>query len=303
MKNSKIEWTHHTFNPWWGCVKVSPACEHCYAESFSKRTGHDVWGPNKPRRFFGASHWQQPLDWNMWCAHNGTRSRVFCASMADVFEDYQGPDNHKLVEARLKLWCLILDTPNLDWLLLTKRPENILRFIPPKWHKEFPSNIWIGTTVENQETADKRIPELLKVPARIRFLSMEPLLGEVYLDEWLWKLPDPICSNCPKDVDCDCGFQTAKQNGHPSIDLVICGGESGNKSRPMHPQWAQSLRDQCQGAGVPFFFKQWGDWLPHGQGFVDGYHEARELSPVKVYRIGKAKAGRLLDGKEWSELP
>jgi protein gp37 len=168
MKNSKIEWTHHTFNPWWGCTKVSDACAHCYAETFAKRTGHDVWGPDKPRRFFGDKHWEAPLLWNDQAKKAGERQRVFCASMADVFEDYNGPKNLELLNARSQLWRLIEQTPNLDWLLLTKRPENILRFLPQAWDQT--SRLWIGTTVENQEQANKRIPELLKVPARIRFL-------------------------------------------------------------------------------------------------------------------------------------
>jgi protein gp37 len=296
MKNSKIEWTHHTFNPWWGCTKVSDACAHCYAETFAKRTGHDVWGPDKPRRFFGDKHWEAPLLWNDQAKKAGERQRVFCASMADVFEDYNGPKNLELLNARSQLWRLIEQTPNLDWLLLTKRPENILRFLPQDWDQT--SRLWFGTTVENQEQANKRIPELLKVPARIRFLSCEPLLTEVDIEKWI------VSGVSESDGE------------RAGINWVICGGESGPGARPMHPDWARSLRDQCGSANVAFFFKQWGDWLPHGQGFCDGYHEQRIIDPATgeksslpqhgtnnlIYRVGKSKAGRLLDGKEWNEV-
>jgi protein gp37 len=311
MKNSKIEWTHHTFNPWWGCTKVSDACAHCYAETFTKRTGHDVWGPDKPRRFFGDKHWEAPLLWNDQAKKAGERQRVFCASMADVFEDYDGPKKLELLNARSQLWRLIEQTPNLDWLLLTKRPENILRFLPQD--RDQTSRLWFGTTVENQEQANKRIPELLKVPARIRFLSCEPLLEAVDLMRWL-----PIAETWPCKITTE-GLveQTGPKSFIPKespianrpspIHWIICGGESGPGARPMHPDWGRSLRDQCHDADVPFFFKQWGDWLPEKQGaaYLDGYHEARVLTPAPglVYRVGKAKAGRLLDGKEWNEVP
>ena len=176
-KNSTIEWTHHTFNPWWGCVKVSDACKHCYAETWAKRTGADVWGNDASRRFFGEKHWAEPLTWNADAESSKTRFRVFCASMADVFEK-----RDELDQWRLRLWELIEKTPHLDWLLLTKRPQNILKMVP--WKEEFPTNIWIGTTVENQKEAQKRIPALLKVPASVRFLSCEPLLSPIDLSQW-----------------------------------------------------------------------------------------------------------------------
>ena len=158
MKDSKIEWCHHTFNPWWGCVKISPGCAHCYADSFATRTGHDVGGPDAPRRFFGDKHWQEPLKWNEEAKAAGEPQRVFCASMADVFEDR--PD---LDDARFRLMELIDVTPWLRWLLLTKRPQNITPLMKRITNGNFPEafnfrdhmpNVWIGTTVEDQARAD-----------------------------------------------------------------------------------------------------------------------------------------------------
>ena len=173
-KNSRIEWTTHTFNPWWGCVKVSPACKHCYAESWAKRVGQPVWGIRADRRFFGEAHWNEPLRWDREAAQSGERARVFCASMADVFEDRGDLDPW-----RDRLWALIEATPNLDWLLLTKRPQHIASMAP--WDDRWPANVWLGTTVEDQDCADERLPLLAAVPAAVRFISAEPLLGPVDL--------------------------------------------------------------------------------------------------------------------------
>lgn len=220
---SAIEWTDATFNPWWGCTKVSPACRNCYAETWAKRTGFSVWGDRAERRTFSPSHWAEPVRWNAKAEREGRRMRVFCASMADVFEDAPGLD-----EQRAKLWPLIEATTSLDWLLLTKRPENIRRMVP--WGLRPPMNVWLGTTVENQEYADERVPHLVDAPANVRFLSCEPLLGLVTLRQWA--------------ID---------------LDWVIVGGETGAGARPMDPAWARSLRDQCQEIGLWFHFKQWGD--------------------------------------------
>ena len=152
-QHSTIEWTDHTFNPWWGCTKVSPACDHCYAEGWAKRTGHDVWGAKSSRRFLSESTWKQPERWNRTAARAGTRMRVFCASMADVFEW-----GHRLSSTRERLWELIDRTPHLDWLLLTKRPHLVQRLAP--WSTRWPAHVWLGTTVENQRFAAKRIPHL-----------------------------------------------------------------------------------------------------------------------------------------------
>ncbi|MEM9236028.1 MAG: phage Gp37/Gp68 family protein [Verrucomicrobiota bacterium] len=229
MKDTKIEWAHHTFNPWWGCEKVSPACAHCYAETFSKRTGHKVWGKDSERRFFGDKHWFEPRKWNQAAADFGQRFRVFCASMADVFEERDDLEPH-----RERLFNLIAETKNLDWLILTKRPEFMLDWIGGTSGAglfqlepgQALDNVWVGTTAEDQQRWDERLPILLSIPASIRFVSAEPLLG-----------PIDMGSHCP--------------------DWLIVGGESGPGARPMDPEWARSLRDQSDSRNA-FFFKQWG---------------------------------------------
>jgi hypothetical protein len=159
-ENSKIEWTHHTFNPWWGCAKVSPGCDHCYAEALGNRFG-TPWGVDAPRRVFTEAHWRDPLKWNAKAAAAGERQRVFCASMADVFDKNSPPG------ARDRVWSLIRRTPHLDWLLLTKRIGNAVRMLPPDWGDGYP-NAWLGISVVNQEEAVRDIPKLLQVPAAIR---------------------------------------------------------------------------------------------------------------------------------------
>ena len=168
-KNSSIEWTHHTFNPWWGCTKVSQACDNCYAEKWSKRTGDSIWGPTSERKFFTEKHWKDPIKWDNLSGRRKERQRVFCASMADVFEDRED-----LERWRKKLWYIIKETPNLDWLLLTKRAGNIKKFTP--WKDNWPQNVWLGVTIENQKTAVERIPLLLENNAKLHFISCEPLL-------------------------------------------------------------------------------------------------------------------------------
>ena len=266
-KNSKIEWTTHTFNPWWGCVKMSPACKFCYAESWAKRLGEPVWGAHADRRFFGDRHWAEPLQWNRAALQTGARPRVFCASMADVFEDRDDLDTH-----RARLWQLVEDTPALDWLLLTKRPDRV-RFCTP-WGDNWPDNVWLGTTAENQEWADKRLPALAEVPAAVRFISAEPLLGPLSLRGWT-----------------------------DAIDWVITGGESGPRARPSSPSWFRSLLNECMTADIPFHFKQWGDWGP-GQGLnLAKARSAAVEDGTTMLRVGKKAAGRLLDGTTWDGLP
>lgn len=269
-KDSRIEWTHHTFNPWWGCVKVSPACAHCYAETWAHRLGAALWGRSAPRRFFNDDHWKHPLRWNAEAERYGVRRRVFCASMSDVFES-----RAELNSWRARLWPLIESTPWLDWLLLTKRPQNASRMTP--WTGSWPENVWLGTTTENQKYADLRIPHLLEVPARIRFLSAEPLLGPLSIRHW------------------------------PRLDWVIAGGESGHGARPSHPDWVRSLRDECRAGDIAFHFKQWGHWapeLPHGitarqRVQLTGDHAA----DTTLYGLGKSVAGRQLDGRTWDQFP
>lgn len=271
-RDSGIEWTHHTFNPWWGCVKLSPACAHCYAETWARRVGMDLWGGDAPRRFFSDNHWREPLRWNAEAETLGTRARVFCASMADVFEPRTNLDPW-----RDKLWDLIERTPHLDWLLLTKRPGHIKNVYP--WAYDPRRNVWLGTTAENQRWADRRIERLLSVDAHVRFLSCEPLLSAVDLTPWL---------------------------RHGQISWVIAGGESGGAARPTHPNWIRSLRDQCEAHAVPFHFKQWGHWSPEAQGeratkIVELRDEAGKLERLS-WRPKKA-SGRVLDGKTWDGYP
>lgn len=279
-KDSRIEWTHHTFNPWWGCVKVSAACDHCYAEAWAKRLGEQVWGPKSERRFFGNSHWNEPLKWNAEAALQGVRRRVFCASMADVFENRKD-----LVASRLRLLELIGNTPHLDWLLLTKRIHLVRKQLPRDY--EFPTNVWLGATVENQDSVGKRLDYLVefKTPS-VRFLSCEPLLGPVNIQKYL------------------------SPGSHGTrVDWVIAGGESGAGSRAMDPAWPLKLQQQCSDAGVPFHFKQWGHWAPLDQ-VAD---VLTKRTPIQVLRrdgaeislaaIGKGKAGRSLAGKVWDQFP
>jgi protein gp37 len=253
-KRTAVSWTHHTFNPWWGCTKVSAGCQHCYAEAFAKRTGHAVWGAGAKRRFFGDKHWNEPIAWDNAAFQHGRR-RVFCASMADVFEDGSG-----LGSQRARLFALIEKTPNLDWLLLTKRPENIAAMVPLRWLDEPRRNVWFGTSVEDQAAAEERIHHLIGVPAARRFLSCEPLLGPVDLDPWI-ALYDRRLTHIDGRYD-EGAHESANALGEFArpeawaLHWVIVGGESGPGFRAMELDWARSLRDQCRAAGAAFFFKQ-----------------------------------------------
>jgi len=246
-ENSKIEWTHHTFNPWTGCTKISPACDHCYAERWAKRSGHVKWGPNAERQRTKPGTWHGPEKWNSVAGKTGQRLRVFCASLSDVFDNHRSIKDHW----REDLWDLIYRTPNLDWLLLTKRPQNIEHYLPKDWGRGWP-HVWLGTTVEDQTEANRRIPYLLRVPAKVRFLSCEPMLGPIDLTH----------VNDDSIVMIDAlrglgGWPVAHAEVGPRIHWVIAGGESGAKYRPADPNWFRSLRNQCADAGVPFLFKQW----------------------------------------------
>ncbi len=266
-RNSSIEWTDHTFNPWWGCTRVSPACDHCYAEAFARRLGMPIWGKEAPRRVFDDRHWAQPLVWNSEAEAARRRHRVFCASMADVFEAVS-----ELNSERERLWKLIKKTPWLDWLLLTKRPGAAARLTP--WGDDWPRNVWLGTTIENATWAKKRMRLLLRSPAAVRFVSCEPLLGLIDLSVHLGR-------------------------GIDQLNWVIVGGESGGHARPMDPAWVRSIRDQCGAGQVPFHFKQWGDWRP----VVDARRKCLLVGETEMQRVGKKVAGRTLDGRTWDGLP
>lgn len=436
-ENTAIEWADHTFNAWIGCTKVSPGCANCYAEARSARWGDVEWGPGKERRRTSAANWRKPLSWDRAAARDGVRPRVFCASLSDWL------DPEVPAEWLADLLGLIADTLHLDWLLLTKRPElwrerleDVVRAtrvleaagapcptpLAGAWlDGGVPANVWVGTTVEDQRRADERIPQLVEIPARVRFLSCEPLLGAVGLtrylrplapvpleetpetweawnerdlwpewvpEKWRRKIESFHCESWgrgPKGwirdhaeqnvapfgaIMCDPKPLGAKADDPPVVgrfvhtwnnmgilvqedgtarvtstprahlfdpgpasssyqaaQWVICGGESGASARPMHPEWARSLRDQCVEAGVAFHFKQWGAWEPFGQGpKLNGpppvasdvewlYEDGRRIKagvcaelpvgalPCGVRRVGKGKAGRELDGRTWDEVP
>jgi protein gp37 len=294
----------------------------------AKRYGWAKWGHGEIRRFAATSTWKQTLAWNRKAERDGVRRRVFCSHLSDVF-DAEVDD-----EWRVCLIERIHETPWLDWLLLTKRPKVAAEFFDVVG---VPSNVWMGTTVENQAMADLRIPILLSIPARVRFLSCEPLLGQVDLR---------VVHDSKRDQE-GAAFHInaltgmADRNGHAyiasldlsqrpvvksRIDWVIAGGESGPKARPTHLDWARSLRDQCAAAGTPFFWKQWGEWLPTSTLSIEqraGREEVAVLPDGKVRewqpdfpgarltspemtamtRVGKKAAGALLDGREHREFP
>jgi protein gp37 len=330
-ESTKIEWCDSTFNPWIGCTKVSPACEHCYAEvSTASRSLGVNWGAGQPRKRTSAANWKLPIKWNaapfyecLDCGLRGdakamgddpkvckhlnaypARRRVFCASLADVFDNEVDP------QWRHDLFKLIAATPDLDWLLLTKRIGNatklISKAIGPGW---IPSNVWLGATICNQEEADRDIPKLLATPAAVRFLSMEPLLEAVDLTH----IGSGVITYNPlRSIQGDYG---QLNNGKSQINWVIVGGESGHHARPMHPDWVRSLRDQCAAAGVPFLFKQWGEWAPAGKGddpvalqsmaiqYGRSLHCYTFNDAQAMGRIGKHNAGRTLDGITHTEYP
>jgi protein gp37 len=231
-----IEWTDATFNPWWGCTRVSPACAHCYADTLARRYGHQLWDHGSPRRFFSERHWAQPRRWNRQAERADRRLKVFCASMADVFEEQA-----ELDPWRRRLWRLIEETPMLDWQLLTKRPEHVAAMVP--WRHRWPANVWIGTSIENARHTF-RANILRELPASIRFISAEPLLGSLFVNG------KP--NRQPLDLD--------------GIDWVIAGGESGPRFRPLNLEWVRELRDACLDASIPFFYKQQGGRTPKAGG-------------------------------------
>jgi len=305
-ERTAIEWCDSTFNPWVGCTKVSPACDNCYAERLMETRMHKVqWGSGNLRKRTSPANWRRPLLWEheheAFELMHGRRRRVFCASLADVF------DNDVPEQWRADLFSLICQTQHLDWLLLTKRIGNAMAMLDRIAYLGTTDtvgelmplpNVWLGATVINQEEADRDIPKLLAVPARVRFLSIEPMLGPMDLVPY---------------IHCDVGN---------ALDWVIAGGESGPKARPLHPNWVRSLRDQCASAGVPFHLKQHGEWLrgevevTPGDGCLayveEGYgitlgdgrrYATMEAHGAEFIKVGKHTAGRLLDGVEHSAFP
>jgi len=345
-----------------GCTKVSPACKNCYAErDFDHRYQKVKWGSSGTRVVTSDANWRKPLRWNREAEQAGKRLRVFCASLADVFEDWQGEiRNNKgetlyhgwhhaqpewvasatpcdgepttMNDVRRRLFSLIDATPHLDWLLLTKRPENI-GHMWPSWPVGFPAdgsgghgsgsrylkNVWLGTSVENQEYAESRIPELLgcRDHAPVLFLSCEPLVGPVDLQNIQVATSDSYAgpdATADDMMDVLCGETVSGETGcvvsddGPAIDWVICGGESGPRARPSRPDWFRSLRDQCKATGTPFHFKQWGEWSPDGPASKCEFPWAERIpngvigGPM-MHRVGTKSAGRLLDGETHDGLP
>ena len=320
-ENTAIEWTDATWSPWEGCTKVSPGCDHCYAEGMNRwlRKGEN-WGAGAPRRVYSSAHWDKPLRWNAEAARNGVRLKVF-PSVCDPF------DNEVTPVIRAQFLRLILDTPHLTWLLLTKRIGNVRGMVDAgMW--EHLTNVWLGATMVNQEEMDRDARKLLAVPAHVHFISYEPALGPIDVTPWL----RPYCDAGSRPHPDGGGIACPRCNGVGScagLSWVIAGGESGRHARPAHPEWFRSLRDQCAAAGVPFLFKQWGEWAPpddieaHGRAHHGWWEDDREDGGVprhewpgpvsngvelaalrpEVFRIGKKAAGRLLDGIEHNGFP
>ena len=316
MGTTTIEWTDRTWNPVTGCSKVSEGCRNCYAEAISLRFKRSVGPWNAinaaenvvlhPDRLHQPFEWREP-------------SRVFVNSMSDLFHE-QVPNNY--ID---QVFGVMAQARPHTFQILTKRPERMRAYLTspdrnakvalaaigipyPQWQWPLP-NVWLGVSVEDQRAADERIPHLLETPAAVRFLSCEPLIGPVDLERWL--------------VYYD-SLYGEPWGSRGDLHWVIVGGESGPKARPMHPDWARSLRDQCVAAGVPFFFKQHGEWSPDrpegaAPGTWDGGrmrtfkpdgtlysqrgHDWNDPGMVSMYRVGKKAAGRLLDGREWSQFP
>lgn len=319
--DSKIEWCDDTINFWWGCMKVSEACKNCYAEAMAERFHPDkkLWGPGHEILDRSERAYHDCLKLNRRAIKEGRKRRVFVNSMSDTFESHPAA-----ITARLWLWKAIAECDHLIFLLLTKRPENVKGMVPAEWvisgYKEletggiywdgpkWPENVWVGCTVENEARACERLPHLRKIPAPVRFLSMEPLEGHV-------------------DFSMDGAVAQAMSRAEPLemayplevVDWVIVGGESGPGATPMHPDIPRKVRDDCEAAAVPFFFKQWGEYVDarnyHGPIALAESHvpisflvehsaaDHSEISRLPVYRVGKHNAGRLLDGVLHDEFP
>lgn len=322
--NTLIEWATHTFNGWIGCTAVSAACDHCYAEQLATTRLGVAWGPHAPRKRTSERNWQRPKAWNRKAIAMGQRHRVFSASLADWM------DNAVPIEWLTDLLDLVRECDGLDWLLLTKRPQQIHKRLDRArqdamsrglrelaawlggWLDGYPPpQVWLGTTAENQTQLEIRAPHLLATPARIHFLSCEPLLDAIRIPEhWLIR----------------------HHPGSARIDWIIAGGESGPHARPSHPEWFRDLRDQCLSAGVPFFMKQWGEWAPthpdwpgatgiamandgtryapESLAYPDGERRGEAIRAghdhgflTMMYRPGRKAAGHLLDGQEHREVP
>lgn len=326
--STKIEWVKNrdgsqglTWNPVTGCTKISPGCQNCYAERVSKRLrGRCGYPAEDPFRVtLHPERLEEPLRWRK-------PSMIFVCSMGDLFHE----DVPRWI--RFEVMDIILQAKQHIFLILTKRPANMKDFFEWYYTKagrttETIKNLWLGITAENQEMADLRIPILLQIPAVVRFVSVEPMLGPV--DLTAVRLPDHLQPDWAYGMPYGITFDALQPNeshiydSENHLDWVICGGETGPDARPMHPDWVRSLRDQCQSADVPFFFKSWGEWVcrpwssDNGRkrelclgmdgtsvyaqvGHMMGFRKPGEALMV---RVGKKAAGRLLDGRTWEEMP
>lgn len=318
---TKIEWTDKVWNPLAGCSKVSAGCRNCYAEKMAKRLvamGQDKYTGTVDER--GLWTGKINLDEQALTLPLRTKkpTRFFVNSMSDLFHE-NVPD-----EWITRIFEVMYRAEQHTFQILTKRPKRMMEYLTSSITKKvYPGlplpNVWLGVSVENQRAADERIPLLLQTPADVRFLSCEPLLGPVDLSRWMAQPPFYMadCEKCgyiassqyfsggDEDIICPKCYNSVCADGpayDSKIDWVIVGGESGPNARPMHPDWARSLRDQCEGAGVPFFFKQWGEFVSVSEVVGDGAHHYFE-DGATVRRVGKAKAGRTLDGRTWDEMP
>lgn len=340
---SKIEWTGKTWNPLAGCRILSPGCTNCYAMKLAYRLAAmgqaKYQGTTKLTK--GGPVWTGRINTDDAALDIPLKTKKpttwFLNSMSDLF--VEGVETSFLD----RVFAVMAITPQHTYQILTKRPDRMRDYmhrlmVEPchvgsivddmggDWSQVSTPlpNVWLGTSVERQQEADQRIPRLLQTPAAVRFLSCEPLLGPVDLTRIPWRF-NAFSGETVKTVNALTGNITVNDpvfgggGGIVGIDWVICGGESGPSARPMHPDWARSLRDQCQAAGVPFFFKQWGDWHPashHENGALYQFEGAApfdswktpvfdpdQTEGINFRRLGKAKAGRLLDGRTWDEMP
>lgn len=258
-RNSRISWTHASFNGWIGCEEVSPACDKCYARTLAERYGWAKWGKDTPRHRTTEAYWRRPLAWNAEAMKKGQRIRVFAFSLADWAEDRRDLDPW-----RADFFQLIEQTPYLDWLLLSKRADCMKRLLPATWVVNPRPNVWLGVTAENQRRAEERIPLLLKVPAVIRWVSAEPLLSAIDFSSWQGR-----------------------------ISQVIVGGESGHGARRMDPEWARDILRQCREAGTAFFFKQTGEAIARELAYKDkaGKDASEWSADLRVQEFPTSAAG------------
>lgn len=280
MADTRIEWADAVWNPITGCTKVSPGCKNCYAERMATRL-QAMGQPHYKDGFAVRLHLDALVIPTLWRKPR----RIFVNSMSDLFHEAV-PDSFVY-----DIWYTMRNTPQHTYMALTKRPDRMQAYFTRQGYDPLP-NLWLGTSVENADYL-WRISDLSNTPAALRFLSLEPLLGPIDVSPWL----------NPVEVQDSHGIHFSR----PPIDWVIVGGESGPKARPMHPQWARDIRDQCISAGVPFFFKQRGEWVEYDED--DPIHVERisprmqRLDGAELLRVGKKRAGRLLDGREWNEIP